>query len=49
MSRPSTTLHLGDAAPEFQLRDAASGAMRSLTELLRGRRGGLLVFHRGMW
>ena len=49
MSRPSTTLHLGDAAPEFQLRDAASGESRSLTDLLRNRRGLLLVFHRGMW
>jgi peroxiredoxin len=49
MSRPSTTLHLGDAAPDFQLRDATSGTSRSLTELLRGHRGLLLVFHRGMW
>jgi peroxiredoxin len=49
MSRPSTTLHLGDAAPEFQLRDAASGAMRSLSDLVKNRRGVLLVFHRGMW
>jgi hypothetical protein len=49
MSRPSTTLRLGDAAPEFQLRDAASGVSRSLTDLLRGKRGLLLVFHRGMW
>jgi peroxiredoxin len=49
MGRPSTTLHLGDAAPDFQLRDAASGVTRSLTELLRDRRGILLVFHRGMW
>jgi hypothetical protein len=49
MSRPSTTLRLGDAAPEFQLRDAASGASRSLTDLVRGKRGLLLVFHRGMW
>ena len=49
MSRPSTTLRLGDAAPEFQLRDAASGAARSLTDLVRGKRGLLLVFHRGMW
>jgi hypothetical protein len=49
MSRPSTTLHLGDAAPEFELRDAASGESRSLSALLRDRRGLLLVFHRGMW
>jgi peroxiredoxin len=49
MSRPSTTLHLGDAAPEFHLRDAATGATRSLTEMLRNRAGLLLVFHRGMW
>jgi hypothetical protein len=49
MARPSTTLHLGDAAPEFQLRDAASGVVRSLTELLRDQRGLLVVFHRGMW
>ena len=49
MPRPSTTLRLGDAAPEFQLTDAATGATRSLTDLLRDRRGLLLVFHRGMW
>jgi hypothetical protein len=49
MSRPSTTLHLGDIAPEFALRDAASGHSRSLTDLLRDRRGLLVVFHRGMW
>jgi hypothetical protein len=49
MPRPSTTLRLGDTAPEFQLIDAATGASRSLTELLRDRRGLLLVFHRGMW
>lgn len=49
MSRPSTTLHLGDAAPEFELRDAATGETRMLAGLLRGRRGLLLVFHRGMW
>ena len=49
MPRPSTTLHLGDTAPEFQLLDAATGAPRSLTELLRHRRGLLLIFHRGMW
>jgi hypothetical protein len=49
MSRPSTTLRLGDAAPDFQLRDAPSGATQSLTELLHDRRGLLLVFHRGMW
>jgi hypothetical protein len=49
MSRPSTTLRLGEAVPEFQLREAASGVARSLTDLLRNRRGLLLVFHRGMW
>ena len=49
MSRPSTTLHLGDTAPEFALRDAASGESRSLTDLVRDRRGLLVVFHRGMW
>jgi hypothetical protein len=49
MSRPSTTLHLSDPAPDFQLRDAASGATHSLAELLRDRQGLLLVFHRGMW
>jgi hypothetical protein len=49
MSRPSTTLHLGETAPAFELRDAASGQSRSLTDLLRNRRGLLVVFHRGMW
>ncbi|HJR67934.1 MAG TPA: hypothetical protein VJ802_16005 [Gemmatimonadaceae bacterium] len=49
MSRPSTTLHLGDAAPDFQLRDAATGELRSLGDLLRDRRRLLVVFHRGMW
>ena len=49
MSRPSTTLHLGDIAPEFQLRDARSGEMLALSDLLRDQRGLLLVFHRGMW
>lgn len=49
MPRPSTTLRLGDVAPDFQLRDAASGATRSLNELLEGKRGLLVVFHRGMW
>jgi peroxiredoxin len=49
MSRPSTTLRLGDHAPEFQLRDASSGEVRSLTDLLRDHRSLLLVFHRGMW
>ena len=49
MSRPSTTLHLGEPAPEFQLRDAATGVTRSLGDLLRDRYGLLLVFHRGMW
>jgi peroxiredoxin len=49
MPRPSTTLHLGDTAPDFQLTDAATGTARSLTSLLADRRGLLLVFHRGMW
>ena len=49
MPRPSATLHIADAAPDFQLRDATAGVTRSLTELLRNRRGLLLVFHRGMW
>ena len=49
MSRPSTTLQLGDAAPDFQLRDAATGELRSLGDLLRDRRRLLVVFHRGMW
>jgi hypothetical protein len=49
MPRPSRTLRLGDVAPEFRLREATSGTPRSLTELLRDRRGLLLVFHRGMW
>ena len=49
MSRPSTTLHLGDVAPEFELRDAATGESRSLTTLVQNRRGLLVVFHRGMW
>lgn len=49
MSRPSTTLHLGDAAPDFQLRDAPTGATKSFADLLHGQRGLLLVFHRGMW
>jgi peroxiredoxin len=49
MPRPSTTLRLGDPAPDFQLTDAATGASRSLTELLRDHRGLLLIFHRGMW
>jgi peroxiredoxin len=49
MPRPSTTLHLGDTAPDFQLTDAATGVSRSLTSLLGDRRGLLLVFHRGMW
>ena len=49
MPRPSSTLHLGDRAPEFSLRDAATGASVTLDTLLADRRGALLVFHRGMW
>ncbi|HKV50109.1 MAG TPA: hypothetical protein VJO52_02815 [Gemmatimonadaceae bacterium] len=49
MPRPSSTLHLGDRAPEFSLRDAATGASVTLDTLLTDRRGALLVFHRGMW
>jgi len=49
MPRPSTTLRLGDVAPDFQLREATSGATRSLNGLLEGKRGLLVVFHRGMW
>jgi hypothetical protein len=49
MPRPSSTLHLGDRAPDFQLRDAVTGAARTLDDLLLDRRALLLVFHRGMW
>jgi peroxiredoxin len=49
MSRPSTTLRLGEPVPDFHLLDAAAGVTRSLADLVRGRRGLLLVFHRGMW
>ena len=49
MPRPSRTLHLGDPAPALELTEAASGRPRSLDDLLAGRRGLLLVFHRGMW
>ncbi|HEY7877301.1 MAG TPA: hypothetical protein VIC55_03705 [Gemmatimonadaceae bacterium] len=49
MPRPSRTLQLGDPAPEFSLRDAATNLPVTLDALLRDRRGGLLVFHRGMW
>lgn len=50
MPGPSGTLRLGDTAPDFAL-DAATppGGRVSLGSLLRGRRGLLLVFHRGMW
>ena len=50
MPRPSTTLRLGDAAPDFAL-DAANapGPPATLDSLLDDRRGLLLVFHRGMW
>jgi hypothetical protein len=49
MPRPSSTLRLGDAAPPFRLRDAITGRAASLDTLLAGRRGLLLVFHRGLW
>ena len=49
MPRPSATLRLDDAVPDFALDDALTGARRTLEELLRDRRGLLLVFHRGMW
>ena len=49
MPRPSRTLRLGDTAPEFALRDAQTGLTWSRRDLLRDRRGLLLVFHRGMW
>ncbi|HEX5438551.1 MAG TPA: redoxin domain-containing protein [Gemmatimonadaceae bacterium] len=49
MPRPSSTLRLGDRCPDFQLRDAITGATRDLGTLLQDRRALLLVFHRGMW
>ena len=49
MPRPSSTLRLGDAAPDFKLTDAVSGARFDRAELLRERAGALLVFHRGFW
>jgi peroxiredoxin len=49
MPRPSSTLHLGDTPPDFQLRDAITGHTRTLDDLLRDHRALLLVFHRGMW
>lgn len=49
MPRPSRTIRLGDPAPDVALTDAVSGALVTLETLLRGRRGLLLVFHRGMW
>ena len=49
MPRPSSTLRLGDVAPDFELRDAISGSSVSLDSLLRHRRGLLVVFHRGLW
>ena len=49
MPRPSLTLHLGDQAPPFALRQAGTGELLTLEKLLEGRRGLLLVFHRGMW
>jgi len=49
MPRPSRTLHLGDRAPEFSLRDAATDEQVTLDTLLANRRAVLLVFHRGMW
>jgi peroxiredoxin len=49
MPRPSSTLRLGDVAPDFQLRDALGGSTRALDDLLLDRRALLLVFHRGMW
>jgi hypothetical protein len=49
MPRPSRTLRLGDQAPPFALHDSRTGELVSLDGLLAGRRGLLLVFHRGMW
>jgi peroxiredoxin len=49
MPRPSRSLRLGDVAPPFELRDAGAKGVVALSDLLRDRRGLLLVFHRGMW
>ena len=49
MAGPSRTLRLGDQAPPFTLLDVTSGRTLTLDGLLDGRRGLLLVFHRGMW
>jgi hypothetical protein len=49
MPRPSRSLRLGDVAPPFELPNAASDEVVALADLLRDRRGLLLVFHRGMW
>jgi len=49
MPRPSSTLSLGDRAPDFELTCAVSGEPVELKELLRERAGLLLVFHRGLW
>src|SRR5256885_16385462 len=49
MSRPSSTLRLGDKVPPLMLRDAVSDSTFDLDSLLAGHRGLLLVFHRGMW
>lgn len=49
MPRPSSSLRLGDPAPAFALHDAATDATVSLDTMLDGRRGALVVFHRGMW
>jgi hypothetical protein len=49
MPRPSSTLRLGDRAPEFSLCEAAADRQVTLESLLEDRRGALLVFHRGMW
>lgn len=49
MPRPSSTLDLGDRAPDFALPEAQSGREWTLAQLLANRRGLLLVFHRGLW
>ena len=49
MPRPSSTLKLGDLAPEFELTCAVSGDPVELRELLAEKAGLLLVFHRGLW
>ena len=48
MPRPSSTLHLGDLAPDFELPVAGSPETRSLEQLLAHQRA-LLLVHRGMW